>query len=387
MENFLQKEIENFEIFEENEQEINAERLNKRCRQWVGTWNNPKMTDEEFKEYFEELYKQELLQYATFQREQGEKTGTIHFQFYVNYKNPQYFKKVKEKLLPYGCHFAPMISTANRCIAYCQKAETRVSGPYEIGEPEIEGQRSDLAKARQMIDEGVPFEVVAKIFPNQTMQYERQLRSRERMFKSADYSERCRNVEVTYIYGNEGIGKTSHIYKKHGFSDVFFVSSYEKYLFHEYKYQKTIVFDEYDSQIKITEFNRMLDIYPLKLRALGDMIQGAYENVYIVSNKPLDKQYSDLSEDDLVLKRAFLRRIHKIIYIDDEGKSHIEKETIFRALKEDEIELPGLTRKIEKTIYYDRIGRIIKIESKEKRHQVEIFEVPVETNEELPWED
>lgn len=385
MDKFLEEEVKAFEIVEQDEGESNAEKRNSRVRCWVGTWNNPSMTDEEFESYLQNLYDCEKLQYAIFQREQGEKTGIIHFQFFVNFRTPQYFKKLKEELLPKGSHFKPMISTAHRCKAYCSKVDTRVSGPYEIGEFEEERQRSDLAKATKMIDEGIPFEMVAKIFPNQCLMYSRQLKERQAMFKDEEFSECCRNLEVTYIYGKGGIGKTSLIYKKHGFKDVFMVSKYEKYLFEKYNYKKIVVFDEFASQIKITEMNRYLDIYPIELRGLGKTYPACYDKVYILSNLPPTKQYQNLNPEEVESYEPFLRRLHNIIYLDEKGIEHVEKKTIFRDLSQDEIKLDGLTRDIDKTIYYSREGKIIRIESKHKVEQVEMFELPLEADNNIPF--
>ena len=389
METFLQNEIENFEIFDGNEKELFAEKRNTRQRQWVGTWNNPSMSDEEFKEYLNNLCDEEILQYGIFQREKGEKTGTIHFQFFVNYKNPQYFKKVKESYLPYGCHFAPMISTAERCRAYCSKVDTRISGPYEVGEFEYERQRSDLKKAIQMIDEGIPFEVVKEIYSTQCVLYERQLRSREQQNKLSKFSNQCRNVEVTYIYGSAGIGKTSSIYKKYGFDDVFFVSDYEKYMFENYNYKKILVFDEFAGQVKIPQMNRYLDIYPLELRGLGKKYPACYDKVFILSNFSPSKVYANLLPEDEDLKLPFMRRLHNIIYIDENGIEHKEKETIFKELSPDEMELPGLTRKIEKTIYYNRVGKILRVDDGKNVEQINMSDsLLIEMSEysgDLPW--
>lgn len=385
MEKFLVEEVKNFEILEEDVAELNAEKHNRRVRCWVGTWNNPKMSDEEFKQYFEKLYDEEVVQYVIFQREKGEETGTEHFQFFVNFKNPQYFKKVKESFIPYGCHFKPMISTAHRCREYCSKVETRLSGPYEIGEFEEERQRSDLSKAIKMIDEGVPFETVEKIFPTQCLMYSRSLKERASNRFKEDYSQRCRDVEVTYIYGRGGVGKTSKVFRENGFSDIFVVSNYEKYLFENYDFKKIVVFDEFDGQIKITEMNRFLDIYPIALRGLGKTYQACYNKVYIVSNSAPSELYKDIQLEKRKLFAPFLRRLHNIIYIDDEGNEHLEKQTIFRNLREDEQTFPGLTRTIDKTIYYDRCGKILKVKDSMKFVQSELSEISEDEIGSLPW--
>lgn len=323
---FLQSEVDNFQIFEENEREVNAEKKNSRCRCWVGTWNNPKMTDDEFKEHLLTLYNGEILQYAIFQREKGEKKGTIHFQFFVNFKNPQYFKKVKTTFLPQGCHFAPMISTANRCRDYCSKVDTRVSGPFEIGEFEEERQRTDLSKAIKMIDEGVPFEIVSKIFPSQSFIYERQLKSRERMYLQESQRNIFRKLNVTYIYGIAGSGKTRYVMEKYGYDKVYRVKFYDSRAFDAYNNEKIILFDEFRSSFKISDMLNYLDGYPLELPCRYNDKVASYTEVFIISNIPLSKQYENIQESENETYNAFLRRIHNVIRFDEYGM-HTEKQS------------------------------------------------------------
>lgn len=324
---FLKSEIEEFEIYEENEREHNAEKRNSRGRCWVGTWNNPKMTDEEFQKHWQDLYDSEILQFAVFQREKGEEKGTIHFQFFVNFRTPQYFSKLKTSLIPAGCHFAPMISSAVRCREYCSKVDTRISGPYEVGEFEEERQRTDLAKAIKMIDEGVPFEMVCKIFPSQSLQYGRQLKEREKMVLQESQENVFRQLSVTYIYGPPGIGKTREVMEKYGgYGNVYRVTFYDNRAFDAYRKQDVILFDEFRSSFKITDMLNFLDGYPLQLPCRYNDKPAFYTKVYIVSNIPLSKQYEKIQEEEPETYKAFLRRIHNVIRIDSNKIKHIEKQ-------------------------------------------------------------
>lgn len=388
MTKFLEEEIKNFEILEEDEGETKAQNANSRVRCWVGTWNNPKMTDEEFKQHFENLHSQELLQYAIFQREKGEESGIIHFQFFLNFKNPQYFKKVKEKYIPYGCHFKPMISTAHRCREYCSKVETRVSGPYEIGEFEEEGQRSDLKKAIKMIDEGVPYSVVAKIYPSQSLMYGRQLKLREQMRLEEESEDLCRNVSVEYVYGPPGVGKTSYVNSQVNFkfSDLFVVENYGEYLFTGYKRQKVVLFDEFYGQVKpIAKMNKLLEPYPKRLRVIGDMVPAFYEKVYIVSNYALNELYKDLRPEQEESFKAFCRRINKIVRFDKNGKQFIERDSIWEDIPIEEQKMPGLTRRVSKTIEYDKNGLSRVIYDRHAFEQIKLEELPILDTGELPW--
>lgn len=342
----------NFEFVEEDEQEQSAEKRNAKVACWVGTWNNPSMTDDEFEKFFIDLLNTNILQYAIFQREKGEETGTIHFQFFVNFKNARKFNWVKNTL-PYGCHFKPMISTKTRCRDYCSKPDTRVNPPREIGEFVEERARTDLSKALKMQDEGVSLEIIESIFPTQVFMYRNLFKQRAEDKVVSEFKKTCRNVEVTFIYGEPGIGKTFSIFEEHGLENVFTIDEYGDYQFTGYNGEKVVLFDEFAGQVRpITKMNKLLEPYPLKLNIKGGFTPARFEKVYIVSNKPLKDIYSDVrkDKDNFKLYNAFLRRIHNIIRVDYSGNRIFEQQTFFEDIPENEQKLTGLTKQISKIV-------------------------------------
>jgi len=322
----MDKEVVEFEIQEDDKEELNAEKLDKKVRCWVGTWNNPSMTDEEFKQHLEELYSQEYLKYAIFQREKGEKNGTIHFQFFLDFKNARHFKWVK-KNLPYGCHFKPMRSTKTHCRDYCSKQDTRESDNYyEIGEFVEERQRTDLATIMNLVKLGTPFETIQEIYPTQCIMYKRQIQDYAQTIHNNNNRKKLRDIKVTYVYGSPGTGKTSWFYNKFDFENVFVVDMYDKSMFTHYTNEKILLFDEFTGKIDITYLNKLLDRYPVQLRGLNTVKYAGYEEVYIISNLSLDKLYTKEQEESPAIYKALLRRIGRVIRFDDVGVKHIEKD-------------------------------------------------------------
>ena len=384
---FLEKEKEEFEIVENHELELQAEKLNSRVRCWVGTWNNPKMTDEEFCEWFKKLEERELLQYAIFQREKGEEKGTIHFQFFVNFKNKQYFSKIKNEYLPYGCHFAPMRSDSNRCRQYCSKVDTRVSGPYEIGEYEQEGQRTDLLRAIKMIDEGLPFETVAQIFPTQSVMYETKLKNREMERISEKFRSQCRNVEIIFIYGPPRTGKTTFVNAQanFNFNDIFVVENYGEYMFTGYQKQNTVIFDEFTGQVPITRMNKLLEPFPMRLNVKGGVVQACFTKVYIISNYSLQELYQAEKTEQYESYKAFCERINKIIRFDKMHNQFVERDCVFADIPKEQQKVPGLTREIVEKFEINSIGQKKILYSKYHPEQTERTLLNNQT--EIPWSD
>ena len=323
-----------FEVVENDEEELVAERMNKKVRCWLGTWNNPYETCEQFGERLRDWWLSDLLQYAVFQLEQAPTTGTPHIQFFINLKTARTFKWLKEKL-PKEAHFKPMRSTKTACRNYCMKPDTRLSETYyEIGEFVEERERTDLAKILDLANNGTSFEKIAQIYPTQCVMYKRQITDFINTKHNADNRRRFRDVKVTYIYGEAGVGKTSYVYKNHDFDDIFTVDMYDNSMFTHYDNQDVLLLDEFTGKIDITYLNKLLDRYPVQLRGLQVVKYAGYTQVYIISNKRLEDLYIGIQEQQPAIWRALLRRIGRIIYFDKCGVMHIKKDIYNHSVQE-----------------------------------------------------
>lgn len=65
------------------------------------------------------------------------------------------------------------------------------------------------------------------------------------------------------------------------------------------------------------------DIYPTELPARYSNKYACYDIIYIVSNWPLEEQYSDMQKTDRASWRAFLRRIHEVVEYKVDGSKVI----------------------------------------------------------------
>ena len=100
--------------------------LNKPCKIWFGTWNNPSDIS---KQGLGDLHIKLDARYTKGQLEKGEKEGTMHFQFITFLKDNvrlSTLKKVNKEI-----HWEPSRSEAAN--KYVMKEETRVDGPWEFG--------------------------------------------------------------------------------------------------------------------------------------------------------------------------------------------------------------------------------------------------------------
>lgn len=146
------------------------------------------------------------------------------------------------------------------------------------------------------------------------------------------YRKENRKVEVTYIFGETGTGKTRSVYAKFSADEICRITSYSSsgVRFDSYHGQNVLVFEEYRSQIPIAEMLSYLDIYPLILPARYNDRVACYTHVFIISNYSLDEQYTEIQRKSPETWKAFLRRITHIYRQVDFGvQEEIEKEEVY----------------------------------------------------------
>ena len=120
------------------------------------------------------------------------------------------------------------------------------------------------------------------------------------------------DLEVIYISGATGTGKTRYVMENSGYTNVYRVTDYI-HPFDSYSTQSVICFDEFRSSINISKMLMYCDIYPVELQARYSNKIACYTTVYIVSNWSLEKQYIESQENDKETWLAFLRRITKVL--------------------------------------------------------------------------
>ena len=105
---------------------------------------------------------------------------------------------------------------------------------------------------------------------------------------------------------------------KYGYENVSRVTDY-KHPFDNYKGQDIVIFEEFRSSLKIQDMLNYLDGYPLDLPCRYNNKIACFTKVYIISNLPLNDQYRDIQREYEETWKAFLRRIHKVMYFTSDG--------------------------------------------------------------------
>lgn len=273
-----------------------------RNRSWVVTLNT---------EHYSKAEVEEKLKAYTYigQMEKGDETGYVHWQLYIENKTAIRFSTLKKKF-PTG-HFEVRWGTKKQAYDYATKSKTAIpdtiikNGDIDISE--TDSPKISVEAAVSLMERGMRVNEVLVKYPSlwRSMAY---LERAQAIIDENNYSMNERDVKVEYIYGLPGTGKTSWIYKTHGFDEVYRVTNYN-HPFDSYNGQNVLVLDEYYDSLSLDLLLNVLDRWPFKMPARYNDKWAAYTKVYIISNRKLKDQYHyDFIEEPQRIK-SFYRRI------------------------------------------------------------------------------
>lgn len=288
-------------------------------------------------------------QFLVLQLESGVSTGYKHYQAYIEFENPRSFESIR-KILPF-VHIEKRLGTQKEAYDYCTKDDTRLHGPFEFGtkpyfnsKSKSDGKKAEFIKA--VLNGSSNLDLLLN-FP--TIYSERFINEIKKAANIRDKFElENRDIEVSYIFGPAGSGKSTFIRSLHEVDDIYVVSDYEKYPFDNYNGQSVLIFEEYRSNLPLSMMLQYLDRYPLMLPARYGNKIAKFTKVYFTSNWRFEQQYQSAFYDDL---NAFKRRFKYIYEVDFEyirrfeyDKKHnlIKNEFVYNPLGEKSKQFPGL---------------------------------------------
>lgn len=287
-----------------------------RSRKWLITINNPLEKGFSHQVIKDRLGQFKSLVYYCMADEIGEE-GTFHTHIYFALANASRFETVKERFD--GGHFdiARGTSEDNRNYVFKlgkwlsdKKKETNIEESHEeYGEMPLErqGARNDLADLYDMIKSGMSNYEILEVEPKYMLSMDKIERARQ-IIKENKFKSTFRELEVTYIWGLTGSGKTRGVMEKYGYENVYRVTDY-KNPFDGYAGQDVIVFEEFRSSIKIQDMLCYLDGYPVPLPCRYLNKAACFTKVYIITNIDLRQQYENVQAEYPETWEAFLRRL------------------------------------------------------------------------------
>lgn len=285
-----------------------------RYRNWVFTWY--KHTDEESSilQYFQEISE---LRYVILQKEECPSTQRLHWQGYMEFKQPKYMTTLK-KLLP-GIHLEMRKGTQVEAIKYASKEETRLSGPYRHGAcaRESQGSRSDLKAVGHSIMLGLGAQQIFEQHPSAYLRYHAGIHRAMNFYVPV----RKWMTQLAVVIGPPGVGKTTLV-------QSLYPTAYWKdqtKWWHNYQGQSIVVLDEFNGYLPVTTMNRLAGCSTaMAVEVKNGFAPFVAKKIVLISNVGVDKWWN--WDTIRTPKGSILRRINELIIV----KSYERREFYYK---------------------------------------------------------
>lgn len=288
---------------------------NPKVKTWTFTLNNYTNNDIQ-------LIKDWEKNYLIFGKEVGE-SGTPHLQGVITFKKANRLSALKK--LHNRIHWEPC-KERNAAINYCMKEMD-----YEIQDNNNQGERTDLAHCKQMIDNGKDMYDIAQEHFGDFVRYYKsfdryRILKRKREMMDAPHQEK----EVIWMYGPSGVGKS---YKWH--NELKGTSFYKcavnnsgKLSFEDYDSEETLLIDEYRGQFPLWQLLEITGPYVIKLPGRNVSPVSSFNKVIILSCKNPLEVYENVKDENLF---QLIRRCTRIILKDENGEFDKKDEMVHKS--------------------------------------------------------
>lgn len=226
--------------------------------------------------------------FAIWQLERCPDTNKLHLQGYLRTEKKVRLSALK-KLHP-TAHWEKRNGNHQQARAYCSKEETRIDGPWVIGEDGSEprpGTRTDLNIIKRKIDEGYLEEAIAdEHFATWTKCFKA-----VREYKRLKSLPRTWATETIYLYGPTNVGKTSlakNMYPRELKHKNWWMpksnSLSSPVWFDGYEGQPHVVINEFRGEIPVGLFLELLDNCSTTVPVKGGFVNWCPRQCFITSN-------------------------------------------------------------------------------------------------------
>lgn len=306
-------------------------------RHYVFTLNNPDESWDDGTTFHKNV------RYCVWSLEQAPKTGTLHYQGYVELEKPQRTSWMKEHFSP-TAHFEGRKGTRDQARNYCmqdvKKGEVVLEGPYEYGEWKSGGQgkRNDLASLTKAVQSGARIRDIIDANPAAALKY---IGNIEKLKKYYPVHRKWK-TEVHILWGPGGVGKSAYANKwaELNTNDDYYrlrVNEDKKLWWCGYDQQKVIVIDEFEAQIPWREMLQLCDRFAYTGQTKGSHTAISAEVILITSNLPPEKWYPGENYELLKRRISSCTLIKKLNVTSNEVGGNTGKNMHFSAPTEDKV--------------------------------------------------
>ena len=283
------------------------------------SWGFVEWKQESWEKILTKMTASKAVEYCVAADEVGDE-GKHHLQGHIYFKNAKTMTACKKWLGSKTVHLTSQRGSRWESAAYIfdPAALGKDKEPgfivLEEGLRPVEGAKSQWDYIISMLENGATDHEIMKKYPEE---FARNISAigRLRMVILGSQLNTWRTVEVEYIHGATGTGKTRGVLEaaEHP-SDVYRVTDY-KNPFDTYNGQPTILFEEFRSSLKIEQMLNYLDGYFCELPCRYTNKVSGWTKVVFCTNLSLDEQYGSVQVSHPETWLALLRRIDKITHL------------------------------------------------------------------------
>lgn len=250
----------------------------------------------------------EKVDFAVWQEEKGVAStaenpqGYRHIQLYIEFAKPHTFEQAKE-FLGADAHIEIPKKVRAACILYCQKEETRVSGPWTFGDvnQKQQGKRNDLDEIQGYLDAGGDIKEVEKRWFGQWCRYSKSF--------NAYHANLCgtrrdgiTSPHVIVVWGDAGSGKSRWAFMRDSYAYWKMPGNRNSQSWYDrYQGQSTIVFDDFtDDQLSLAEFCRLCDPYPMLAQTKGSTVDIRATEIIFTSNVRPEEWWQSRNSEEML---------------------------------------------------------------------------------------
>ncbi len=293
--------------------------MTKKFRKYLLTINNP--IDKGYNHNkINEIMSLFKYEYYCLCDEVGE-NGTPHTHIYFYCTNAVYFDTVKKRFPEAHIDSAKGSSQENRdyirkegkYLTSDKKETNNIETFEEYGTMPLDAvdkNKSISADVYEMIKDGCSDTDILERYPSCYIKL-KQIETTRQTILSERFADEFRHIEVSYIFGETGTGKTRYVMDKYGYRNVYKITDYA-HPFDRYKGEDIMLFDEFRSSLTIKDMLQYLDGYPCSLPARYENKTACFTKVFIISNISLSQQYPNIQTEEPETWNALIRRINYI---------------------------------------------------------------------------
>ncbi len=268
-----------------------------RTKAWCFTINNP--VDDKIPQGWDYAY-------LVYQKERAS-TGTPHLQGYVFWSSRKQLSTCKN--ICDTAHWEPTKGTALQNKAYCTKADTRIAGPWEFGEPQgpSQGKRNDLIDLYDAIESG---STRRQLYKNNTAAAYKYVAGIS-MHIALIRPKRPLTHSVELHVGPTGTGKTRYCKDSFPLHWQLPLRQGTTLWFDGYDGHKVALIDDFKGEMPLSSLLQLLDMYVIAVPIKHGHTWWKPELVIITSNYPVKEWYNYTNRQESY--DALNRRINKVV--------------------------------------------------------------------------